>query len=34
MSDIYIPLVGKDSSYGNPTPPGSNRIVIDPLTAD
>jgi Ni,Fe-hydrogenase I large subunit len=32
MSDIYIPLVGKDSSYGNPAPPGGNRIVIDPLT--
>ncbi len=31
MSDIYIPLVGKDSDFGAPQPPDT-RIVIDPLT--
>src|SRR5512137_2877110 len=32
MPNTYIPQIGKDSNFGNPTPPSGKRLVIDPLT--
>jgi hydrogenase large subunit len=32
MPNTYIPQIGRDSNFGNPTPPSGKRLVIDPLT--